>query len=514
MVRKAIALTMKLKKEIFNHPEVILQLKKHELRTENLINKFRFVIFAILAIGDTILWHIKGGLKFNMVLGIGSGTLVFFGVLFLIHKATLCNKKPKPWLKYLTIVFDFLIIFMAFMEFKDMLLLDIGLSRKEFMLISTILFIFFNLLSAFRIQKQVLFFSTFLALALNLILQNSFESNITILIYTSTFIVISGMFTFWFAGYIMRSLVSNYRLNTALDEIKQANEEINAQKDELSTQNEYLQEQRDRIAEQKKNITGSIEYASRIQNALLVQSEEVNTIFPDNFILYHPKDIVSGDFYWFKEVEVFTTKYKIATAVDCTGHGVPGAFMSMLGTSFLNEIVTEFYDSMDAATILNRLREEVKKSLHQSTKDGKVKDGMDMALIVMDYDKMELQYAGANNPLFIVRKTEDGYAETIEEYKADRMPIGVFIKEKASFTNHTIKMQHGDIVYMFSDGYIDQFGGEKGTKFMKKNFRNALLENKHLPLPQQKIILDQKLKTWMGEKYEQVDDITVIGLRI
>ncbi|MDA3892097.1 MAG: SpoIIE family protein phosphatase [Salinivirgaceae bacterium] len=290
------------------------------------------------------------------------------------------------------------------------------------------------------------------------------------------------------------------------DELEQVNDEIKSQRDNLQMQNEI-------VSRQKKQITSSIEYASRIQSAVIDTANEIDAVAPDSFILFHPKDIVSGDFYWFKEIKLNGKKIKLFTVVDCTGHGVPGAFMSILGALFLNKIVTEFKHEIKASEILNKMRNEVKALLQQNAGTKLVKDGMNMALGIIDCETMKIQFAGAHNPLYIIRNINGTPATNIEEYKGDRMPIGIYIKEKESFTNHVIDVSKGDLVYLFSDGYYDQFGGENGSKFNKKNFRATLLKNAHLPLSRQKLMLDQVLFQWRGN-HEQIDDITVIGLRV
>ncbi len=282
----------------------------------------------------------------------------------------------------------------------------------------------------------------------------------------------------------------------------------------LEEKNKMLQEQKDKIEAQNKDITDSIKYAQRIQRALLPPNEFFTEKLLDYFILFRPRDIVSGDFYW------ATEKHDkiILTAADCTGHGVPGAFMSMLGISYLNEIVNKYDpnsgEPMRASIILNQLRYAVKTSLKQTGDDDEAKDGMDMALIIIDKKTNVVQYAGAHNPLFIVRDGE------LIKYKADKMPVGIFIREKESFTNHEIQVQKGDAVYMFSDGFVDQFGGEKGKKFMVARFRELILRIHDKPMAEQKAVFEYELDNWMnhidinGENYRQIDDILVIGFRV
>ena len=274
--------------------------------------------------------------------------------------------------------------------------------------------------------------------------------------------------------------------------------------------------QKDTIGKQKEEITDSIRYAKRIQSAVLPPAEMLSASLPDHFVLFKPKDIVSGDFYWMKQLNGYT----IITAVDCTGHGVPGAFMSMLGIAFLNEIVRK-KEVTQACDVLNELRHQIKTTLRQEGKEGEaktssyeaseVKDGMDMALCVIDHKNMKLQYSGAYNPLYLFRKNTEGF-ELIET-KADRMPIGIYLKEKESFSNHEIELQKDDRFYIFSDGYADQLGGKNGKKFMTKNFKQLLHDIQDHSMPEQKEKLETAIINWMQNE-EQVDDILVVGVRV
>lgn len=271
---------------------------------------------------------------------------------------------------------------------------------------------------------------------------------------------------------------------------------------EVVKQKEEIELQRDEISEKNKSITDSIAYASRIQTAVLPSTEYAKEILPEHFILFRPRDIVSGDFYWMTQKD----NLLVVIAADCTGHGVPGAFMSMLGVSFLNEIVNR-HNITTASGILNNLRTDIKKTLGQEGKEGEAKDGMDIALCIVDLDNMKMQYAGAYNPLYMFRNNE------LVEVKADRMPIGIYIKEKDSFTNHEIELQKGDVFYIFSDGFQDQFGGKEGMKFKTKNFKQLLLTIHQKPMAEQRDILDNTIDEWRGE-WEQVDDIIILGIRV
>ena len=221
-------------------------------------------------------------------------------------------------------------------------------------------------------------------------------------------------------------------------------------------------------------------------------------------MLFRPRDIVSGDFYYFKHIN----HYAVIVAADCTGHGVPGAFMSMLGSAYLNEIVVNNQDELNTGRILDALRESIIESLQQTGRVDEAKDGMDIAICILDLDTKKLQYSGAFNPLFLIRGGE------LEEYRADRMPIGIHDYVDVGFTTYDIEVEKDDVIYIFSDGYASQFGGKAGKKFMSSRMKKLLTEISGEPLPMQKDILNEKIEAWMGTEYDQVDDILVIGFKI
>ncbi len=271
---------------------------------------------------------------------------------------------------------------------------------------------------------------------------------------------------------------------------------------EVVAQKEEIEQQKEKIAAQNEEITSSIQYASRIQSALLTPVDQINRIFPENFILYLPRDIVSGDFYYITQVG----KLKISVVADCTGHGVPGGFMSMLGISFLTQIIGT-KTNLKANEVLNELRTLVITALHQTGEIGGSKDGMDIAIYIIDEETQTLQFAGANNPLILIRNNE------LIHIKGDKMPIGIHLRGDLPFTNYEMPIQKGDVLYTFSDGYVDQFGGGDGRKFMIKHFKELLLEIHHKPMSEQRDILDETLRNWHGDT-PRIDDVVVMGVRI
>ncbi|MBT4775638.1 MAG: SpoIIE family protein phosphatase [Crocinitomicaceae bacterium] len=267
---------------------------------------------------------------------------------------------------------------------------------------------------------------------------------------------------------------------------------------------EEVMRQKKEIEELLTEVTDSIKYAQRIQNAILPPRKYINKVLPNSFILFKPKDIVSGDFYWVEDKEGKTA----VAAVDCTGHGVPGALMTVVGYNKLHEAMSEAKE-YTAAAILDGLNRGVINTFSQGDEESDVKDGMDAAMCVVDYKTRTIQFAGAYNPLYIIRSG----SQEIEQIKGDKFPIGPFIGGIQNFQNHTVKLGSGDTVYVFSDGYADQFGGEKGKKYRYKNFRELLIGMQDKEMYEQKELLDTTIESWRGE-LEQVDDILVIGIRV
>ncbi len=308
-------------------------------------------------------------------------------------------------------------------------------------------------------------------------------------------------FIIW-STYFLQTITRRYEVlaeNSARD-LRSKNYILCEQKEEIEQQNINLQFAKEAIEIRSRKITDSIVCARRIQNAIFPKAELFETNFPGHFIFNCPKDIVSGDFFWVAE-----SGSKIYFAVaDCTGHGVPGALMSILGVTVLNDSLQEA-KCETPAEILNFLRERVKKEMGSKGKEISG-EGMDIALCAFDRESNELEYAGANNPVFIVR---EGILET---YTATRNPIGTFIRE-VPFENNKIKLKGGERIYLFSDGFADQFGGKAGGKFSLKRFKEFLIEINSLDMTVQKELVEDRLASWQ-DGWEQVDDILVLGLEL
>ncbi len=350
-------------------------------------------------------------------------------------------------------------------------------------------------------------------------------------IYLYTFIF-GFLIVLIFLIFIFRLFKSKQKVNNELKAhqhiVLEKNEELNQLVEEVTAQKDEIETQREKLIDINSEITQSIAYAEQIQNSILPKKEILAQTLSDNFIFFKPKDIVSGDFYWFTKVD----NKLIITIVDCTGHGVPGAFMSMLGASLLREIIIK-EKVTEPAQILNILRTEVISALQQKGTIGEQKDGMDMALITLNLDTLEMQYAGANNPLYIISnselqisgeenstniklfdssKSKNKKSKLLFEVKPDKMPISHFVRMN-SFKTKTIQLAKGDSIYLFSDGYPDQFGGAKNRKFKYKPFKQLFIDIVDKPMHEQKTILKDIISNWQGNN-AQVDDITIIGLKI
>ena len=274
----------------------------------------------------------------------------------------------------------------------------------------------------------------------------------------------------------------------------------------ISTQKQEVEKQKHFIEEKQKEIVDSINYVKQIQNTLLLNDEIITKNLRQHFILFKPKDIVSGNFYWANSVVSENSNLFFIESCDSTGHGVPGAFMSLIGVSKLNEIIKE-RKILDTDKIMHLLREGILEIFASANQKQQSKDGMDMVMMRYNFETKKLQFSCANNSLWLLRNGE------LLRYKADKFPVGFSYGEIQPFRLNEILLQAGDIVLTFSDGYADQFGGAEGKKFKYKNLQNILAGSAQQPLFEMKNILSNNLRDWQGT-LEQVDDITVIGFKV
>lgn len=313
--------------------------------------------------------------------------------------------------------------------------------------------------------------------------------------------------TWWFylgaVFFVLLLIIGFLRIRT--NALKAANKrlehKVNQKTGEIELKKKQLEIAFTEIAKKNKDITDSIKYAQRIQEAILPYEESVYAALPDSFIFFKPRDVVSGDFYWFEE----KNDILVIIAADCTGHGVPGAFMSMIGDSLLNQIINERH-IVEPAQILSRLDDGIVKALKQNDANNQIWDGMDISICVIDKSTQQIAFAGAHNSMHMVTRGE------VEVIKADRLGIGGFSRKAKVFTNHYLNIEEDTYFYLSSDGYFDQFGGELGRKFSRKRFRNLIKEIAHKPAKEQKQILEETLHEWK-QYNRQIDDILIIGFR-
>lgn len=293
----------------------------------------------------------------------------------------------------------------------------------------------------------------------------------------------------------------NQEIMQQKEEIMTQNEILNVRNEEIKTQNEEIAEQRNVLQKYQTNIQASINYAKRIQAAVMPAIHELSEVYSDVSLVYMPRDIISGDFFFFKKFE----NKSFLTVADCTGHGVPGALMSILNLTLLKEVLRDSAD-MTAAETLNQVRYLVKSVLKQTSDMRTVHDGMDAAMIIYDENEQKLNYSGANNPLYYIHNNE------LNIIKADRQPVSAHIRE-LPFTDNYIDVQQGDVFYMFSDGYYDQISKDLSSKFGIKKFKEIILESNHLPLEEQKKIFIDEHKKW-SDGARQTDDIIILAFKI
>ncbi|PBQ30711.1 hypothetical protein CNR22_02620 [Sphingobacteriaceae bacterium] len=326
------------------------------------------------------------------------------------------------------------------------------------------------------------------------------------------FLINGGLITLTVVIFCVFLIRTRYRL-TYNDikirlELERSKKVIEQKHEEVVLQKVEIQNQKDTLEEKNREITDSINYAKNIQSAFIPSEQKFNSHFKDSFVLFKPKDIVSGDFYWVHEKDDML----FYVTADCTGHGVPGGFMTMLGLSFLDEIIAS-QNISDPSEVLNLMRDKIISTLNQTGNFGQNKDGMDITVCCIHKSKKELEFSSANNDLYIIRNNPSlPEGKEFFEYKANRQPCGYSDFNKP-FTKHIIPLSDGDSIYTFTDGFADQFGGPKGKKFRYKQFEEMLLKNSHIGFSAQKNLLNNANETWKGT-LEQVDDILVVGIKI
>ena len=332
----------------------------------------------------------------------------------------------------------------------------------------------------------------------------SLKFNIALPFYKTAWFIISSLIAFAFIVYGF----FKYKERNLILEKEKLETIVTERTAEVVASKKEIEGQRNLLEIQKHEITDSINYSKRIQNAILPEQRLLFDNLPDSFLLYQPKDIVSGDFYYLSEER--EGKFYLGIA-DCTGHGVPGAFMSMVGSKELNDAVTLYENPKD---ILCALNVGLRKTLKQSNLEIGIKDGMDIAFLLFHNkageEKTKLSYSGANRPLWILKNGQN----TLFEIKATKTAIGGYTLDDQVFEQHEVILEKGDAIYLFSDGYADQFGGDFGKKMMTKRFKEIVIENGHLPMAEQGKLLSSYFQKWKGTEQEQVDDVLVVGVRV
>lgn len=489
---------------------VYLNLKKN-FKDWNRIITYFLIIITVLFLGSFVVSKTVPASYLPIIIFILFFLSVIVGLISIIYPSILLLKKGYEPAKYFLIANLFLILGLCLLLVKAFLNIDCDILSYGFEIGVTLQILLFSYGLGVKVnilKKEIIISQKKIInqLEINSNLQKKVNRELEQKVIERTAEIVT----------------QKEEIETQRDNIEEKNEELNQLVEEISTQRDDITRKKETIEKIHYEVSQSIDYAQRIQTSILSDVNILIDNISDHFVLFKPKDIVSGDFYWWENLENHT----IITAADCTGHGVPGAFMSMLGVSFLREIVTKEYIT-HPGVILRKIRKEIIKSLKQKGEMGESKDGMDMALISICHDTNVVQFAGANNPLYIVTDSDiniqtidaevkhfniDNSNKQLIEIKPDKMPIGIYQKMD-KFICHEIKVQKGDLVFMFSDGYADQFGGEKGKKFMYKPFKRILLENADKTMTEQKKILNETFEKWKG-KNEQIDDVLIIGIKI
>ncbi len=485
--------------------------QKHNrgMQVNNIASRVRFILVSLIAAILVLLFFflsdIVPGFTGNMV--VAGLFLILVPLLFFIHRIP-GTKISKSWTKYIVTTLDLIVVLLLGLPVILHKELPFSLSRLDYTLLVSFVFVLFNSLSVLRLDKKIVIYSAVLTVSLNLFLYAIQGEVLFVGLCTTVFIGLLSILNVWVTNFLLDYSDINNKLKSAYSDLQRANENINQKNEEITAQSDQIMKQIDALETIQKDHTDSLIYAQKIQKALIDNESLFKQNFKDFFIYFKPKSLVTGDFYWISQA-----KDNIVIAVsDCTGHGVPGAFMTMLGYSFLNEIVNK-ENITEPDLILNELREHVISTLHQQGKIYEQKDGMDMAIVLIDKKNQKLKFSAANNSICYIPTRESTEDKKVIEFKGDRMPISFHYKMRR-FSSLELNIREGDKFYLYTDGYIDQFGGPKGKKFKSVPFRRMLLKNHTLPMEEQHKILKDTMENWLDDVYEQVDDITVIGFEI
>lgn len=485
-------------------------LQIREMKIEHTINQFRFLFLAFIAVLDLL------SLFMNTYQGTFSlhhfkGTFVFIAllpVILIVHRKTKHSDTFYSWIKYLMVSVDLLLGFSIglYVLLNEYMVLPVG--NLEFALLMSFILIFLNALAVLRLSRSVIIYSAIFTLLANAVLYVIIGEFFMSGLYTSVFIVFFSFFNIWVTSYILEYYTVNNKLEYAFSDLKEANQKIHQKNEEITSQSDMIREHLESLQEAQKDMSDSLSYAQKIQDALFNHRSLFHKNFKDHFVFFKPKEKVSGDFYWATQID----NKMILAVSDCTGHGVPGAFMTMLGFSYLNEIVND-HKVTEPDKILNELRRYIIETLHQNGKLYEQKDGMDISVMQIDYENNKLKFSGANTGFCFIPRLNTTENQTIYEFKGDRMPVSYHYKMRA-FSLLELTYQPGDKFYLFTDGYIDQFGGARGKKFKSVTFRRMLETNHQYSMEEQRQLLAQTMENWLGERYEQVDDMTVLGFEV
>jgi serine phosphatase RsbU (regulator of sigma subunit) len=481
---------------------------RREMNVEKILNYIRFTVFLFLALVQLI--SSPQSDSFLPVFANSIHAIWLFLILLplMIFIQVIISKRHSYYLKFVTTIIDFTLVFYIAMVVLTKTEVDTGFTNEKFALFISSVFILFSSLVAVKLNRYIIIIAASLSIIFNIIQYSTINAFLPLGLITSVLIFLLSLFNLWGLAYVKKYFHTNEKLNIAVENLQNINNSINQKNEEITAQRDELTRQAKSREEAITELNDSIQYAQKIQGAMINQKSLLDASLKNYFILFQPKEIVSGDFYWVHS----TGEKTILVLSDCTGHGVPGAFMTMLGSSFLNEIVGT-QNITEPNEILNELRYHIIKSLHQKGKLYESKDGMDVSVVQIDRKEKKLRFSGANNSFFYIPHLDDIEKKGVYEFKGDRMPVSFHYK-MYSFSQIEMSYTPGDIIYLSTDGYVDQFGGKRGKRFKTIPFKRLVLENHYKSFEEQKTILEDTFNNWIGRKYEQIDDVTVLGFEL